>query len=95
MNILHELWKGNINPLDRSVRPGSEYQKTMDTLVAYEARLEKCLDTNADLLEKYSDAQHLLMEIAECEAFTIGFQLGARMAAEVLAGESTELQEIG
>ena len=87
MKILEELWYGNINPNERDVKPGSRQHKLGALIVRNEKDLLPMLSEQAkDIYEKLRDCQSELYGINECEAFCIGFRLGARITYEAMEG---------
>ena len=87
MKILEELWYGNINPNERDVKPGSRLHKLGALIVRHEENLLPMLSEQAkDIYEKLWDCQSELHGINECEAFCIGFRLGARITYEAMEG---------
>lgn len=85
MKILEELWYGNINPNERDVKPGSRRHKLGVLIVRNEEELIAMLSEQAkEIYEKLRDCQSELHGLNECEAFCIGFQLGARIAYEAM-----------
>ena len=87
MKILEELWYGNINPNERDIKPGSRLHKLGSLIVRHEENLLPMLSEQAkDIYEKLRDCQSELHGINECEAFCIGFRLGARITYEAMEG---------
>lgn len=87
MKILEELWYGNITPNARDVERGSRQQKIDSLLIQNEQELIPLLSEKAkEVYEKARENQTELNDLNECEAFCIGFRLGARIAYEVMDG---------
>ena len=87
MTILEELWYGNITPNERDVKPSSRIHKLGALIVRYEENLLPLLPESAkEIYEKLRDCQSELNGLNECEAFCIGFRLGARIAYETMEG---------
>lgn len=84
MNILEELYYGNINPNDKSFDYNSDYGKFIKTISDNEEKLSAYLNA----IPTASEEQHLFSElmnaerevlcISEFERFIEGFQLGAK-----------------
>lgn len=88
MKILEELWYGNINPNERDVKPGSRLHKLGALIVRHEETLMPLLSEQAkEIYEKLRDCHSELHGINECEAFCIGFRLGARITYEAMEGD--------
>ena len=85
MNILVELWYGNIEPSETIVE-GNRYYKKLLSLMGRN-REDLCRDltaTQIESLEKYDDNIREMSSISEKEAFAYGFRLGMRLAVESL-----------
>lgn len=88
MNIIEELWYGNITPCERDFKKGSKYSELLGYIVRHEEDLKKRLnDEEIEILEKFTECTNEMYGIAEREAFTSGFVLGARIIIEVLKTE--------
>lgn len=87
MKILEELWYGNVTPNARDVEGGSRQQKLGSLVIHNEQGLMPLLSEKAkEVYEKIRENQTELNDLNECEAFCIGFRLGARIAYEVMDG---------
>ena len=85
MNILEELWYGNISPCDAEIRSGSAYSELLSYVCRHEDDLKKTLnDEEKVIFEKFTECTNEMYGIAEREAFVQGFTLGARIIIEVL-----------
>ncbi len=85
MSMLKELYNGNINPVEKYIKKGGEYQKINKLLVEDIDKL--ILKLNADekkLLEKIFDEMSSLNLISETESFVYGFCLGSQLILEIL-----------
>ncbi len=88
MNIIEELWYGNINPCERDFKKGSKYSELLGYIVRHKEDLKKRLnDEEIDILEKFTECTNEMYDIAEREAFVRGFVLGARIIIEVMNTE--------
>lgn len=83
MNVLEELWYGNVSPSEYDTAP------CMDALRLVTRNEEKLKATLADeqkeLLARYTESVQELQSITECIIFQTGFRLGGRIIMEVLA----------
>ena len=90
MNILEELWYGNIEPAEYDTSSGKEYKEYKDLLQLISRNEEKLLSTmtedQKDLFSKYADCVREYQVIAECLLFQNSFRLGGRMMLEVMRG---------
>ncbi len=88
MNIIEELWYGNISPCERNFKKGSKYSELLGYIVRHEEDLKKRLnDEEIEILEKFTECTNEMYVIAEREAFVRGFTLGARIIIEVMNSE--------
>ena len=88
MNIIEELWYGNISPCERDFRKGSKYSELLGYIVRHEEDLQKRLNNEEkEILEKLTECTNEMYGIAEREVFARGFVLGARIIIEVMNTE--------
>ena len=88
MNIIEELWYGNISPCERDFKKGSNYSELLGYIVRHEENLKKRLnDEEKEILEKFTECTNEMYGIAERAAFARGFVLGARIIIEVMNTE--------
>ena len=88
MNIIEELWYGNISPCERDFKKGSEYFELLGYIVRHEEDLQKRLnDEEKDILDKFTECTNEMYGIAEREAFARGFVIGVRIIIEVMNTE--------
>ena len=75
MNILQELWYGNIRPNEDKIITDEE--KKLIGLIArhYEALSSSLKDNDLKVFEKYVDCFTEYASLIECQAFEIGFSL--------------------
>ena len=74
-------------PNERDVKPGSRLHKLGALVVRHEENLMPLLTESAkEIYEKLRECQSELHGIDECEAFCIGFRLGARITYEEMEG---------
>ncbi len=82
MNILEELWNGDICPI---CWDGYRCEDYRDLVRLYERNEEKLLptlqDSQRDSLQKMQDLVEEMRNIAECSAFISGFRLGIQLMA--------------
>ena len=91
MKILKELWYGNITPNERDVKPDIRLHKLGALIVRHEETLMSLLSEQAkEIYEKLRDCHSELHGINECEAFCIGFRLGARITYEAMEGKEAQ-----
>lgn len=82
MNILKELWYGNIQPNEFPRERSEEQQELIKLLFRHGDTLDTMLtEEQKAVLDKYREE---LSCLDECEVFIRGFRLGMRIAIEVL-----------
>ena len=85
MFLLHDLWRGRITPCERRIEKGSRYGQILHNSAELERRFCATLTPEQKrVYEEINSAELEMMGIAEEEAFTQGFQIGARMILDVL-----------
>jgi hypothetical protein len=83
MNILKELYYGNIVPTEKCAKLNSEVTELLKLLNRNEEKLTATLtEEQKENFEKYKDCNREIFEICEREAFLNGFRLGARIIIE-------------
>ena len=88
MNVIKELWHGNIIPQEDS----RNYSPEMKALMEYMARhhddlLKTMTDEQKEIFEKFEDCWGEYASYAEEAIFEYAFRLGARLAIEVQTDE--------
>ena len=83
MNILKELYYGNIVPTEKCAKLNSEVTELLKLLNRNEEKLTATLtEEQKENFEKYKDCNREIFEICDREAFLNGFRLGARIIIE-------------
>ena len=96
MSILEELWRGNVMPNERAIKPESEYHNLILAANAEERRLVEYL--SADGREVYDSLCKMRSDLAgmsEMDTFIVGFRMGARVIMEVLGEYDSQLPQVG
>jgi len=97
MNIIEDLWFGNISPWERSFKKDSPYAELLALVVRHqEDLLSRMNDEEKEIFEKYCDCASEMHDLTEREAFVKGFTLGCRIIIEVMHsphGETLEPNE--
>ena len=88
MNILEELYLGNIDPQ----KGNSEYEKEYSTLLGYADRHKSVLraalnEQQNETLQKLIDCYDEMCSIDEINAFVNGFRLAAQIMIEITKKE--------
>ncbi|MGN0498140.1 MAG: DUF6809 family protein [Acutalibacteraceae bacterium] len=85
MNILEDLYYGNIVPNEKCARLDDEVKGLLKLLNRNEEKLIATLsEEQKETFEKYKDCNQEIFENRERESFIEGFQLGARIIIEVI-----------
>ena len=84
MDILEELWYGNITPTEYSrIENNANYKEVLSFVTQQQEHLIAMLnDEQKELLEKLLTASEEFANLIELDCFKIGFKLGARLIIE-------------
>jgi hypothetical protein len=86
MNILEELWYGNIEPAEYDTSPSKEYKQMLQLISRNEDKLLATMtDAQKELFTKYTDCVRDYQVMAECMLFQNSFRLGAKMMIAVMS----------
>ena len=91
--ILRELYRGRLMLAEKSIVPGSEFQKQQYRLVELEKEIEAMLDEKEkERLHEYLTVQNNLLYSVGEERFIEGFRMGAKLILEIFEkdGEQTK-----
>ena len=82
MNMLQELWYGNIRPNEDKVITDEE--KELVSLIArhHESLSSSLKNNDLVVFEKYVDCFTEYASLIECQAFEIGFRLALKLLKE-------------
>lgn len=84
-SLLEELYYGNIRPFADRRDVSEEKRKVLQKMEDYRDRLLDSLSAEQKhLLEEYESCASEITSQTECEIFIGGFQLGMRLALELL-----------
>lgn len=90
MNILEELYYGNLRPVDKCFDRNSQYAKFVRIIGDNEEKMTAFLQALPEtaeeqhLFSQLMNAQIELLEFSEKDRFIEGFQLGARFLLDAL-----------
>ena len=85
MNIIEELYYGNVVPNEKHAQLSNELKELLKLLNRNEDEFLKTLsDEKKIIFDKLKDCNREISEISEREAFLYGFQLGARIIIDVI-----------
>lgn len=86
MNILEELWYGNINPQEQSKEKNREITELLHLMGRNRDRLQNSLtEEQREVLEKYDDCVNEMYSLIEAAIFTYAFRLGGRLMLATLS----------
>ena len=86
MNVINELWHGNIVPQEDSQTNTKEMKELISYIARHDEALEKLLtEEQKAIFEKYQDCWNEYVSLAEAAIFKYAFKLGMQIAIETLA----------
>ncbi len=93
MQILEDLYVGDVRPNERFFKHNSQYAKALDEVVKVGDALTASLNKEEKkLFEDYMDAQREVTVLTDCETFCYAFKLGAKIMLDVLTdGQMKEI----
>lgn len=93
MQVLEDLYLGDIHPNERTFKRNTQYAKALDELVkAGDALTDGLTEEQKELFEDYMTAQREINVLTDCETFCIAFKLGAKIMLDVLTeGQMREI----
>ncbi len=88
MQVLEDLYMGNIHPNERRFKKGSQYSRALNEVVKAGDALNGTLtEKQKEQFEAYMTAQREVNMLTDCETFIYAFRLGAKIMMDVLAEE--------
>ena len=85
MKILEDLWYGNIDPHERSIKKGSQIERALTLIIKNDEAMQATLtEQQKEIFEKLYDSQNELTDLLEREAFAEGFCLAVKIMIEVI-----------
>lgn len=88
MNILDELWYGNINPQEQSKDNNRAIRELLNLMGRNRDRLHDSLtEEQREILEKYDDCVNEMYGLIEVAIFSYAFRLGGRLMLATLLDE--------
>ena len=93
--MIDELWDGEISPQDTLISDNQEYRELQHRQSQNKAELIEALsDEQKELLEKFCATEIEMNGISEREAFTAGFKIAMRLAAEAFYLSRKQTQKL-
>ena len=85
MNVIKELWHGNIVPQDDARNNSKGMKELLGYMSRHHEELEKSFtEEQKETFEKFHDWWNEYMSLAEAAIFEYAFKLGMRISIEVL-----------
>ena len=86
MNVIKELWHGNIIPQEDSRTNSKEMKELMGYITRHHDDLLKTMtDEQKEIFEKFDDCWSEYMSLAEAAIFEYAFKLGAKLTMAINA----------
>ena len=83
MDIINELWYGNVSPFEQCTRGDKRLKELLKLVARNREELDGTLtDKQKETLEKFEECMNEMHSITECDAFSYGFRLGGQLMAE-------------
>ena len=83
MDIINELWYGNVSPFEQCTRGDKQLKELLKLVARNREELDGTLtDKQKETLEKFEDCMNEMHSITERDAFSYGFRLGVQLMAE-------------
>ncbi|MBE6561326.1 MAG: hypothetical protein E7662_09370 [Ruminococcaceae bacterium] len=91
MNLIEDLWYGNISPWERPFKKDSAYAELLALVVRHqEDLLSRLNEEEKEIFEKYADCTTEMHDLSEREAFTKGFVIGTRIIIKVMTTKAVD-----
>ena len=93
MQILEDLYLGDIHPNERSFRRNNQYARALEEVVkAGDALTDIFSEKQKELFEDYMAAQREVNVLTDCETYCLAFKTGAKILLDVLTdGQMKEI----
>ena len=86
MNILEELWLGNVSPIEDTVMQDASYKSALQQVIEKQQTLKGWMPPEGKaILFDYFEAEINLQGLAERAAFVQGIRIGAKLLLDMLA----------
>ena len=95
MNILENLYYGNISPCEQFIRPGSRIQKAMQKRDDIEAALNSSFtDEQKRMFDQYLMLSGEILDSCCLNSFITGFQIGSGITYETFVSASAPYADV-
>ena len=83
MDIIKELWYGNVAPFEQCTRGDKQLKELLKLVARNKEELDASLtEKQKETLEKFEENMNEMHGITERDAFSYGFRLGVQLMAE-------------
>ena len=83
MDIINELWYGNISPFEQCTRGDKRLKELLKLVARNREELDGSLtEKQKETLDKFEGCMNEMHSITERDAFSYGFRLGVQLMAE-------------
>jgi len=83
MDIIKELWYGNVAPFEQCTRGDKQLKELLKLVARNKEELDATLtDKQKETLEKFEENMNEMHGITERDAFSYGFRLGVQLMSE-------------
>ena len=83
MDIINELWYGNVSPFEQCTRGDKRLKELLKLVARNREDLDGTLtEKQKEILEKFEHCMNEMHSITERDAFSYGFRLGVQLMAE-------------
>lgn len=91
MNILEDLYYGNVCPVERTFGGKEQWDQLLEYLSRHQQTLlEGFTEEQKKTFEKYQDCSLELWRLAEADAFTSGFRMGGQIVFAVMGEKGSQ-----
>ena len=85
MQVLEDVYLGDIHPSERGFKKDSQYAKALnDAVKAGDALIGTLTEKQSEQFEAYMTAQREVNVLTDCETFCYAFRLDAKIMMDVL-----------
>ena len=83
MDIINELWYGNVSPFEQCTRGDTRLKELLKLVARNREDLDGTLtEKQKETLGKYEECMNEMHSITERDAFSYGFRLGVQLMTE-------------
>ena len=94
-DVIHELYRGNLRPCDRSFRQDTDFAITMDAFTIQEKWFrENLTGETGERFDELVSCHNNIVDTMSYENFRTGFQLGTMLVMEAVGENEMVLFEV-